>query len=593
MGKRATCCLSLSLLWDALVLPEAPRKQMWFSVLLKFISSVAQVHLIIHVFMGLVPKFQGALLRGSGDTRSLEQRTAEYNEILNEFLVFAFLYLLNRAVMVLSMYGFEIYFRKYLTDRLMSRYFKINNFYHLTKKPQIDNPGMRICDDVGNFSGNILSVIDEQVARAYMLCLISVSMYQEYTPLMLCPAYGFVFLVLILLIAPGLIQAYTALIANNAKFREGLVQVNENAECIAFCDAGTHEENVLYTRFHRVISSTWSQAMYDLMIDIFTNAATWGGKCIPYIILSKMYLVSDAEYDQIGKSSEVVRKVDSGMEMLLMALLTFFKGDNLVRTAKAFSSLQRIHALMEFFEYHEDQIEEERSSIEYGGKSLSIRKVCVETPSGKELVQNLKVKLAPGESILITGPSGVGKSSLLRVLSGLWKTQSGSIKLPYKDLVMFAPQTAYIPALPRKDNTLRNQVLFPNTLNPVCNSDIEEVLKLVNLEHLVGKKGMTTTADWRACLSGGERQRLVMARILIAQPRMVFLDEATSALDPDNERLLYDALQDSGATYVTVAHGDSLYQYHSHILQLQPRGEYDFHINERYQPSAIEDKKSL
>merc|ERR1712098_921358 len=87
---------------------------------------------------------------------------------------------------------------------------------------------------------------------------------------------------------------------------------------------------------------------------------------------------------------------------------------------------------------------------------------------------------------------------------------------------------------------------------------------------------MGTTNDWRKCLSGGERQRIAMARLLVAKPKMAFLDEATSALDAENERRLYEALQTSGATYITVAHKPELQQYHSHILELSPGGSYTF-----------------
>merc|ERR1711964_165571 len=78
-------------------------------------------------------------------------------------------------------------------------------------------------------------------------------------------------------------------------------------------------------------------------------------------------------------------------------------------------------------------------------------------------------------------------------------------------------------------------------------------------------------------LSGGERQRIVMARLLITKPRMAFLDEATSALDIDNGRCLFEALQATGATYITVAHKPELRTYHSHVLELLPRGEYKFY----------------
>merc|ERR1712096_601446 len=162
----------------------------------------------------------------------------------------------------------------------------------------------------------------------------------------------------------------------------------------------------------------------------------------------------------------------------------------------------------------------------------------------------------------------------------------GSIALPRKDALMFLSQNAYVPDMPRKDNSLRNQVLFPHTMVSIDDQDIEKALRRVNLGHLLGKKGVHTTGDWRKCLSGGERQRIVMARLLVSKPRLAFLDEATSALDPDNERRLYEALQGSGATYVTVAHKSELRVYHSHVLELRPDGGYTFKQCREYRPTS-------
>merc|ERR1712098_917259 len=160
--------------------------------------------------------------------------------------------------------------------------------------------------------------------------------------------------------------------------------------------------------------------------------------------------------------------------------------------------------------------------------------------------------------------------------SGLWSPSSGSIELPDKSNMMFLPQTAYIPDIPRSDNTLRNQVLFPHTLAVIDDEVIEDALRTVNLEHHLGPDGVHTSGDWRKTMSGGERQRLVLARLLVARPRMAFLDEATCALDTENERRLYDTLQNAGSTYVTVSHKPELRAYHTHVLELFENGGYKF-----------------
>jgi len=217
-----------------------------------------------------------------------------------------------------------------------------------------------------------------------------------------------------------------------------------------------------------------------------------------------------------------------------------------------------------------------RASLGNAKKCFQIKNLSLTIPGSDQcVVKDLSFKLGADSSLLIMGPSGIGKSSLLRAISGLWQARAGNISLPSED-IMFLPQMPYIPEIPLKSNTLEAQFLFPRVYESIEEEELQEVMQCVNLTHLLGEEGVFTTEEWGNFLSGGEKQRLAMGRLLIAKPEIAFMDEATSALDHENERRVYKQLQACGTSYVSVGHKKSLEEFHTHILEIKPNGKWEF-----------------
>ena len=196
---------------------------------------------------------------------------------------------------------------------------------------------------------------------------------------------------------------------------------------------------------------------------------------------------------------------------------------------------------------------------------IAVKDLTLQTPNyQRTLVENLTLALPEQKGLLIIGPSGCGKSSLLRAIAGLWNSGSGTLKRPSLDHMLFLPQKPYMIM-----GSLRDQLLYPNTTQNVDDVALKEVLKQVNLADLDERfGGFDAVEDWGDVLSLGEQQRLTFARILLNKPDFAILDEATSALDLANEAKLYDHLQHTGTTFISVGHRESLNQYHQSVLEL-------------------------
>ncbi|KAJ9668500.1 ATP-binding cassette long-chain fatty acid transporter pxa1 [Coniosporium apollinis] len=191
---------------------------------------------------------------------------------------------------------------------------------------------------------------------------------------------------------------------------------------------------------------------------------------------------------------------------------------------------------------------------------------------GDELVESLSFVVHAGDHLLVTGPNGVGKSAVARIVAGLWPTYRGLVSRPRRvgeDGIMFLPQRPYL-----STGTLRDQVIYPHTAVDMKDagrrdSELQQVLEDARLGYLPEREGgWDTRKDWKDVLSGGEKQRMGIARLLYHEPRYAFVDEGTSAVSSDVEGLLYERAKARGITLITISTRASLKRYHTFTLTL-------------------------
>jgi ATP-binding cassette subfamily D (ALD) long-chain fatty acid import protein len=183
-----------------------------------------------------------------------------------------------------------------------------------------------------------------------------------------------------------------------------------------------------------------------------------------------------------------------------------------------------------------------------------------------------------GDHVLVVGPNGCGKSSLFRILGGLWPVYGGIVRKPPLSQVFYVPQRPYLSA-----GSLRQQIIYPDSLRTmrskgITDADLLAILRLLDLDHLVTAfpEGWDAQAEWRDVLSGGLQQRVAMARLFYNRPRYAILDECTSSVTLDMEKVMYEQAKALGITLMTVSHRRSLWQYHCKILQFDGQGRYIF-----------------
>lgn len=219
--------------------------------------------------------------------------------------------------------------------------------------------------------------------------------------------------------------------------------------------------------------------------------------------------------------------------------------------------------------YNQDMIETKQQAAHskllvsrHQDDHLAINQCAIKLPNGTRLSDLNQLTLQAGQHTLISGQSGIGKSTLMKTIAGIWPFSEGNIELAERSL--FLPQKPYLPT-----GTLREVLCYPNVDINISDQDIEQLLSDCQLAHFSHK--LDDTEQWSHTMSPGEQQRVAIVRALILKPTWLFLDEATSSLDEETESYLYQLLASRlpDTTLVSIAHRSKVAHYHQYRLHAQ------------------------
>ncbi|BAZ09560.1 ABC transporter-related protein [Calothrix sp. NIES-4071] len=446
---------------------------------------------------------------------------------------------------------------KWLNNHILKKYLSNQAYYKINFKSDIGNPDQRLSQEIEpivsnalNFSTAFLEKVLEMGSSLIILWTVSSQI----------AIYLVIYTIIGNFIAVYLNQKLNKINQEELQFKADfaycLTHVRNHAESIAFFQGEDEEFNIIQRRFNNVIKNAETRLNWERGQDAFNRAYQSAISVFSMFILTPLFIQNQIDYGQINQVSFACFVFSSSLGELI-AQFGFL--------GRFSSYVQRLAEFSDALEVVTKKPENLSTIKVIEEKHLAFENVTLQTPNYEQvIVEDLLLSVQPAEGLLIVGSSGRGKSSLLRAIAGLWNAGTGRLIRPPLEEVLFLPQRPYIIL-----GTLREQLLYPHTDRKISDRELEEVLQQVNLQNLLTRvDGFDIEVPWENILSLGEQQRLAFARLLITHPSFTILDEATSALDLTNEENLYQQLQSTQTTFISVGHRQSLFNYHQWVLEL-------------------------
>ncbi|MFT3850937.1 MAG: ABC transporter ATP-binding protein/permease [Propionivibrio sp.] len=494
--------------------------------------------------------------------------------------VFSVLATIHVARALINFYlqqAFLIRWRTWLTHSLIERWLDKQAYYRSQFVPEsADNPDQRIQQDVDSFVGSSLSLsmglLDAVVSLfAFTIILWNLSgalalLGVEIPRAMVFMVYAYVIVATVFAIKIGrpLIALNFLNEKLNANFRYALIRLREYGESIAFFRGEAVERGNLLTRFAGVIANMWAIVYRSLKFQGFNLAISQAAVVFPFIVQAPRLLSKQITLGDVMQTAQSFGQVQDA--------LSFFRTsyDN-------FAGYRAVINRLSGFLDSMDAAEKLPSArVAPATQRFAVDALTVRKPDDSLLIENLTLALPASTALLVRGRSGVGKTTLLRAVAGLWPYAEGTVSRPVEAQSLFLPQKPYLPL-----GTLRQALFYPavaQTGDPVAEASgkaqAADVLRRCQLGHLVGR--LDEEADWGHSLSLGEQQRLAIGRALINRPQVLFLDEASSAMDEGLEHAMYQLLREElpESVLISVGHRSTLLEFHSHELEVLGEGKW-------------------
>ncbi|KAL1502451.1 hypothetical protein ABEB36_007590 [Hypothenemus hampei] len=525
-------------------------------------------------------------------------------------------------------------FRTRLVQHSYKLYFQNQSYYRVTVlDARLDNCAQRLTDDIETVASTVSHLYGQITKPCFDILIAAIALANlvksRNSNILIGPVIISGVVVVSALVLRLVSPRFGQLVAQEAEKKGYLRHVHgrivSNAEEIAFYNGHKVEQSHLRSAYRILtqhLEHMFAVKLWFVMLEQFLMKYVWSGTgmivvslpvFLPQVVKQvhpkKLKMLSSGLHDNtLSTDIEVVDdSVSERTQYFTTAKNLLLTGSNAVeRLMSSYKDIvelaghtARVATMFTVLEeasqgiYHKTVVAKKEQTgdfeVEFNGdqpvakgkvfystnNEIIVKNVPIVTPNCDVICPSLTISLKPGYHLLITGPNGCGKSSLFRILSGLWPVYGGELTTP-KNSMFYIPQRPYMVI-----GNLRDQIIYPDTYADMINkqiseADLRKIMELVHLDHIVERDTFHEVKDWTDILSGGEKQRMAVARLFYHRPKYALLDECTSAVSIDVESNMYQTAIDMGITLLTITHRPTLWKFHTYILQFDGQGYWEF-----------------
>lgn len=496
-----------------------------------------------------------------------------FDHQLKKFCWLATIYILLRVYSVYLNQMLQIRWRKWMTDKYLGDWLTDTAYYRMQLVGNAtDNPDQRIADDIRGFvDGTLQLILGLLDACVTLISFIGIlwglsgaldfhwqgQAYQLYGYMVwVAIAYAFAGTWLMHKLGKPLIALNFNQQRFEADFRFSLARFRENTEGVALYRGENDELTGFRDRFGNVLQNFWAVMKRQKILNFYSNGYGQIAVIFPYFVAAPRYFSGSIQLGGLMQIANAFGEVQRALSWFIGAYTLFAEWKATVDRLTGFHNAIEAARLQAASQPGVTIAASDGEDLVASGIDLAL-------PDGRTLARGATFIVSPRDRVLLRGRAGAGKSTLFRLLAGIWPFGAGSISTPRDFAPLFLPQRPYFPL-----GTLREAVSYPSSRGRFTDGQIVAALEDVGLPKLGGR--LDEDANWSQQLSGGEQQRIAFARALLQAPRWLFLDEATSNMDAESEQSLYRLINERlpNSTIISISHEPSLAAYHTRILEI-------------------------